>query len=170
MTAQDESIETFNAIRLEHSEDTGGGSITLSAPSGVTSYNLLLPATAAPTGRRYAFSLLSGSGAMTWYATPLGTAGQLPYFSGDEELTGSPNLLWDNTNQTLTVSSTTNEPMLSLTKDADVTTDDVILQIDATYKSTGNSVYFCLGPSHMLWKKQFCGRKPYSSYDWIQDH
>ena len=136
--AQDESVETFNAIKLEHSSYPGSG-ITLSAPSGVTPYYLLLPATTAPTGRRHAFSLNAGDGAMVWYATPLGSTGQLPYFSGDEELTGSPALLWDNTDQQLTISSTSNKPMLRLVKDASVTADEALISINATYSSpTGN--------------------------------
>ena len=73
MNAQDESYETFNAIRLENSSNPGQ-SITLSAPTGITPYSIILPATTAPTGdsRRYSFSKLATDGGLSWYATPYG--------------------------------------------------------------------------------------------------
>ncbi len=139
LNAQDESVESFHAIKLETSSNPGTG-ITLSAPSGVAEYSLIFPATTAPNAtRRYAFSLNAGDNALSWYQTPFGVPGQVPYFETTEELTGSPNFLWDNTNQTMTIGSATNQPMLKLVKDADVTADEVLIQIDATYKSTGSS-------------------------------
>ena len=139
LVAQDGSVETFNAIRLEHSSNPGS-SITLSAPTGTTSYSLIFPATGPSTsGRRHSFSLSGSGNSMSWYKTPLGSSGQLPFFENDEDLTGSPSLLWNNTTKQLTVSSTSNSPMMRLVKDANVTADDVILEIDATYSSSGNA-------------------------------
>ena len=139
LNAQDESVESFHAIKLETSSDPGTG-ITLSAPNGVAEYSLIFPATTAPNAtRRYAFSLNAGDNALSWYQTPFGTPGQVPYFETTEELTGSPNFLWDNTTQTLTLNSTSNVSMLKLVKDADVTADETIIGIDATYKSTGGN-------------------------------
>jgi len=103
--AQDGSVETFNAIRLEHSSNKGA-TIQLSAPTGVTSYSLEFPSTAAPTNRRYGLSVSAGnSGSMSWFATPLGSSGQIPVFESDEEITGSPRLLWSKTNHTMTITS-----------------------------------------------------------------
>jgi len=138
MSAQDTSIETFNAIRLENSSDPGA-TVTLSAPTGVTPYSITLPANKPSGTRRYGLSLSSSNTGLSWYATPYGTAGQLPFFESSEELTGSPNMTWDNTAKTLTLQSDTTTPMLKLFKNIDATKGDTILKIDAKYKSTGGT-------------------------------
>ena len=138
IAAQDNSVETFNAIRLENSSNPGNR-ITLSAPSGVTPYNIVLPANQPAGTRRYGLSMSSSNTSLSWYATPYGSAGQLPFFESTEELTGSPNLLWNNTNKTLTVTSDTTTPIIRMVKDVNATKGDTVLQIDAAYRSTSNT-------------------------------
>jgi hypothetical protein len=138
LIGQDTSIETFNAIRLEHSSNPGN-SITLSAPTGATPYNIVLPSNKPSGTRRYGFSLTSNNTALSWYATPFGQAGQLPFFESTEELTGSPNLLWDNTAKTMKISSDTTTPMLWLAKDVNATKGDTMLKISSKYRSTGGT-------------------------------
>jgi hypothetical protein len=138
LLAQETSVETFNAIRFEHSSNPGQA-ITLSAPTGLTAYTLELPSTPSPTNRRYSFSRLGSSGALSWYATPLGSAGQIPFFESDEELTGTPNMMWDNTNKTMSLYSTTNTNLFSVSKAATILTADTIAKIIGSYTSAGAS-------------------------------
>ena len=139
LAAQDNSVETFNAIRLEHSANPGE-SITLSAPSGLTGYSVVLPATPAPTdGARYSFSLSGTGNGMSWYQTPFGATKRVAFFKSDEELIGSTNFQWDDTTKTLSLSSTTNKPLLSLSKNSDLSAGDTILKFNGKYKSTGGN-------------------------------
>ncbi|MBI2793147.1 MAG: hypothetical protein HYX66_00675 [Ignavibacteria bacterium] len=138
-SAQDESIETFNAIRLEHSSNPGQ-TISLSAPAGLTQYTLIFPATGpdTSTGRRYAFSQLPANSAMSWYATPYGTPGQLPFFENSETLTGSANLLWDNSTKQFTITSSTGSgSLVSLSKSTSgITADETVLSLSSSSTST----------------------------------
>ena len=103
MAAQDESVETFNAIRLEHSGNPGQ-SVLLSAPTGLTGYSVILPASPAPTdGRRYSFSMSGTGDGMSWYQTPFGAAGRVAFFETNEELKGSSEFEWNDTTKTLTL-------------------------------------------------------------------
>ncbi|MBI2793146.1 MAG: hypothetical protein HYX66_00670 [Ignavibacteria bacterium] len=138
---QDESVETFNAIRLENSTNPGE-TITLSAPTGTVSYSLTLPATApSNTTQRWAFSLNGSSNNLTWYATPLGSPGQLPYFQTTEEIVGSPYLLWDNSTQKLEVSGIGSGVLASFSKSAtDLSGNETVLKIASTSPSTAGSV------------------------------
>lgn len=142
LIAQDESIETFNAIRLEHSSNPGQ-SISLSAPTGLTGYSLILPATGpdTATGRRYAFSQLPSNSSMSWYATPLGTPGQLPFFEDSETLSGSTNLLWDNSTKQFTITSSTGSGSLAtFSKNASgITADETVLSLSSSSTTTDNN-------------------------------
>jgi len=139
LTAQDTSVETFNAIRLEHSANPGQ-SITLSAPTGLTGYSVILPATPAPAdGARYSFSMSGTGQGMSWYQTPFGATNRVAFFKSGEELIGSSNFLWNDTTKTLSLSSTTNNPLLSLSKNSDLTAGDTLMKFNGKYKSTGGN-------------------------------
>ena len=141
--AQDESWETFHNIVLESSSDPTFG-VTLNAPTTGVSYSLTFPATL-PTGintRRYSFSRAAGSstGGLSWYATPYGASNQVAFFQTDEELIGDNSFQWLNTNKTLSLSSTTNQPLLNLTKTASISANESLITVDATYSSTTQRV------------------------------
>lgn len=138
-SAQDESIETFNAIRLEHSSNPGQ-TVTLSAPSGISqSYSLIWPATGpSNTTQRWAFSLNGSNNNLSWYATPLGAAGQVAYFSGTESIVSGSNLTWSQTNQTLGISNTTGgQPALRISKSVSgLSSNDTLLALNGTFSSS----------------------------------
>lgn len=138
-SAQDESIETFNAIRLEHSSNPGS-TVTLSAPTGITqSYSLIWPSTPpSNTTQRWAFSLSGSNSSLSWYPTPLGAAGQVAYFSGPEAVVSGSNLLWDQTNQTLGISNTTGgKPALRISKTVSgLSATDTMLVLSGSFSSS----------------------------------
>jgi len=142
VNAQDESVETFNAIRLENSTNPGNF-ITLSAPTGITPYSVILPSTEAPsgTGKRYGFSKLSTNSGLTWFATPTGSYGQIAFFENSEELIGKPNMTWDTTGQSLTISSTGTGTLATFSKATPLlTASETMMSIASTSTSTTPSV------------------------------
>ncbi len=137
LSGQDDSYQTFNAIRLENSSNPGAF-VQLNAPTGLTSYNLTLPATGPlNTTQRWAFSLNGSNNALSWYATPLGNTNQIAYFTGTESIVSGSNLTWNPTTQQMGVSGTLNNTLLSLTKSGAITGNDTLLMITAT--STGST-------------------------------
>ena len=64
---------------------------------------------------------------------------QVAFFESAEELIGDAGFQWENTNKTLQVTSTTNHPLMTLSKDADVTAGESMISMSGTYKSTGQN-------------------------------
>ncbi|RPI66458.1 MAG: hypothetical protein EHM43_11385 [Ignavibacteriae bacterium] len=136
--AQDTSVETFNAIRLENSSNPGQY-VTLQAPSALTGYSLTFPATGpSNTSQRWAFSLNGSNNALSWYPTPLGSSGQVAYFSGSESVVSSSNLTWDQTNRRLGVASDITGPALRITKTlTGASAPDTLIALNESFASSG---------------------------------
>jgi hypothetical protein len=135
--AQDTSVETFNAIRLENSSNPGSH-VTLQAPTGLSGggYSLTFPATGpGNTSQRWAFSLNGSNNALSWYPTPLGNAGQVAYFSALETVVSSSNLTWTQADRNLGITSDAAGSMLTLTKNANISSNDQLINVSATYDS-----------------------------------
>lgn len=135
-----QSVETFNAIRLE---DPGnpGNSITLSAPTGVTGYTITFPASATTGMFSAAHSFTSGGSGLTasttWLQVPTGNTGEIPYFTGTNTTTGNSLFVWNNANQTLTLSGNTgNNTLFTLAKSGAISASTGTLSVNNTATSS----------------------------------
>jgi hypothetical protein len=137
---QGQSVETFNAIRLEDPANPGN-SITLSAPTGVTGYTLTFPASATTGMFSAAHSFATGgqglTASTTWLQVPTGNTGEIPYFTGTNTTTGNSLFMWNNANQTLALSGNTgNNTLFSLAKTGTISASNGTLSISNTATSS----------------------------------
>ncbi|MBU3741157.1 MAG: hypothetical protein FGM24_02610 [Candidatus Kapabacteria bacterium] len=128
------SYEAFKGIRLEAGDNQQA--ISLYAPASTVPYTLVLPQQLTPG--TWMLSVDGSTGITSFAAAPslLGTAGQVPFFTGASSLRGSASFVFDSTAKRLSITATsTTSPGLRLLRDGAVTSADTVLALRST--STG---------------------------------
>lgn len=132
-----ESVETFNSIRLED-PSTPGSYFTLAPASGMTPYRLVMPSSLRNRDSMYTFAVNGRTGSMVWYKVydVDGSLNQVSFFSGGQAVRGHNNFTYDQNRQQLVLTSTVESPMFIMRNQGGIKTGDTVLLIQNNVTSS----------------------------------